>query len=125
VDVRGDYRHPAFDADALLAGALADAYRQITVLQDEARAGRRPACGFEDLRLYREIGRPSGERLIQEDAADDDLRESARAAGSHACGRAMIFGLWLEGCLPHRRLCVYRFRNPCRVPDRKLPRSAG
>ncbi|MGH3401322.1 MAG: nucleoside deaminase [Streptosporangiaceae bacterium] len=39
--------------------------------------------GFEDLQFYREIGRRSDERLIQEDAAGDELREAA-AAGLRA-----------------------------------------
>jgi guanine deaminase len=33
--------------------------------------------GFEDLQLYRELARPNHERLIREDAADDDLRQAA------------------------------------------------
>jgi guanine deaminase len=39
--------------------------------------------GFEDLQFYRELTRPNGERSIQEDAADEDLRETA-AAGLRA-----------------------------------------
>jgi guanine deaminase len=39
--------------------------------------------GFEDLQFYRELTRPAGERSIQEDAAGDDLRETA-AAGLRA-----------------------------------------
>ena len=35
--------------------------------------------GFEDLQFYRELTRPSGERSVQEDAADDDLRAAATA----------------------------------------------
>jgi tRNA(Arg) A34 adenosine deaminase TadA len=35
------------------------------------------ACGFEDLQLYRDIGRPGGERHIREGPAGDDLREAA------------------------------------------------
>ncbi|MGH3409230.1 MAG: nucleoside deaminase [Streptosporangiaceae bacterium] len=37
------------------------------------------ACGFADLRLYREIGRPGPERRVREDPAGDDLREAAAA----------------------------------------------
>jgi guanine deaminase len=33
--------------------------------------------GFEDLQFYRELARPNHERLIREDAADDDLRQAA------------------------------------------------
>jgi tRNA(Arg) A34 adenosine deaminase TadA len=44
------------------------------------------ACGFDDLQLYREIGRPGSERLIREDAAGEDLREAA-AAGLRAWAR--------------------------------------
>jgi len=39
--------------------------------------------GFEDLQFYRELTHPNGERAIQEDAADEDLRETA-AAGLRA-----------------------------------------
>ena len=37
------------------------------------------ACGFEDLQLYRELGRPRSERHIREDPGGDDLREAASA----------------------------------------------
>jgi xylulose-5-phosphate/fructose-6-phosphate phosphoketolase len=42
VDVRGDYHDPDADADGVMAAALADAWRDIRALQDEARSGRRP-----------------------------------------------------------------------------------
>jgi tRNA(Arg) A34 adenosine deaminase TadA len=38
------------------------------------------ACGFEDLRLYREVGRPGSERLIREEPAGGDLRDAATAS---------------------------------------------
>jgi tRNA(Arg) A34 adenosine deaminase TadA len=37
------------------------------------------ACGFEDLQLYRELGRSGSERRIREDPAGDDLRDAAAA----------------------------------------------
>jgi guanine deaminase len=46
--------------------------------------------GFEDLQFYRELTRPVGERAIQEDAADDDLRQTA-AAGLRAWADQLSF----------------------------------
>jgi guanine deaminase len=46
--------------------------------------------GFEDLQFYRELTRPSSERTVQEDAADEDLRETA-AAGLRAWAEQLSF----------------------------------
>ncbi len=46
--------------------------------------------GFEDLQLYRELTRPTDQRSLQEDAADDELREEA-AAGLQAWAQQLPF----------------------------------
>jgi guanine deaminase len=46
--------------------------------------------GFEDLQFYRELTLPTSERALQEDAADDDLREVA-AAGLRAWAEQLPF----------------------------------
>jgi guanine deaminase len=46
--------------------------------------------GFEDLQFYRELTHPLGQRAIQEDAADEDLRETA-AAGLRAWAAQLPF----------------------------------
>ena len=46
--------------------------------------------GFEDLQFYRELTHPNDARSIREDAADDDLRETA-AAGLRAWAEKLPF----------------------------------
>ena len=48
--------------------------------------------GFEDLQFYRELTLPNDERSVQEDTADDDLRDAA-AAGLRAWAQQLPFAV--------------------------------